>query len=429
MASGASIATIIIVVLILLITILIGISAWYKENYSPTLNPDNAPPPPKTFTWGPVKAGPDPTKNYCQLYQFPIENIVIDGIPTVVPPNPTFASSVLDSLEGATGIPGCLDVDQIVAQQVQHTCVAPQGVPTGTGTVITTCNLLNGGTTGIGGSEIYYSNALCPASKLCPGQLSVLSTSYTSNINNDICWEKNSNNQIIPAKCDPTNANQLFRITRMNIGDNPQAIPSNLGNSGLQTRIYDRTTGLCVVPSRNGSFTKLPGCGSLIKLGDLLTMGPCTSVYQGFDWLFFPSISYCPYPGGCGGCTGSTGCSAPVGSNVCVGGPGCTGVVGTITPPQFIYIGNLDLKTIPQTPDGVDGLSFLMSWLISQNARSVVCGGPGQGDIVLAPPVKTDMRACEAASYVSQYLNIPSYNRLVELEVCLANSTTACVGL
>lgn len=429
-------------VLLLIITIALAIGWYLRNNNNPPPTPPNAQSAP--LGWGKPTPGPNSTKNFCQLYEFPTSVTVIDGVKTAIPGNPTFNSKILDNLKGVVDYPLCLDQDQIMAQQVQHGCTAPAGIIEGQ---ITRCFLLGGGTTGLGGTEAYYTNVGCPNISPCAGQLSLVSINFQIPTQPNIYCVTNQgpNNNASMFPCDPSNPSQLFRITRINPGQNPNTLQPGQGQNGLIAQILDRNTGLCLLPGNGTSTTHfdpeyigVSGCsgpGTNFS-GTNLIMGECTGgIFPGYVWALVPSLTYCPLPEGCGvPCSGCVGCVPTPSSNFCGGCPSCTGNYNLITPPQIVYIGDIDLTTIPLGTTGYNGLtgdSALAAWLIDNDAESLYYGGDGNPELILFP-FGIDSTYCPQKAFNAQYLNLTTYNTINQESVCLAQGTLGtptCTGL
>lgn len=419
-----------IFIIIIIVTMGIG---WMLRQPGPALTNKYT----AALGWSKGVTGPDPNKNFCQLYQFPTSTTEINGVETVVPGTPTFSSRILDNLQGTGGIlPVCIDTDQIVATQQQQTCQSAQGVVEDQ---ITRCYLIEGGTTGIGGTQTFYTNANCLAISPCPGQLSVVSVNFQAPTAEKIFCLRvaegiNDSSTITMEECDPSISQQLFRVTRTNPGINPRTLSAGQGQNGPLAQILDRNSGLCVVPGTNASTTIFnpsflgnPGCSGPTSsvTGISVRLGTCTGgQFPGYVWMLLPSIRYCSNKGGCEGCTGCTGCTRIQGSNSCSGCQGCKGNQYMITPPQIVYIGNLDISTAPTGTtdyDGLTGDSALFKWLLDNNAKALYYGG-GDNNLVLTD-MGTDYTICQQKAYSSQYMNIPSYNTIIGESVCYADGT------
>jgi hypothetical protein len=436
-------------IFIIFIFIILGIGWWIRNHPSPPpLNKYSAP-----LTWGPQSPGPDPNKNQCQLYTFPPINV--NG--KIYPGNPTFNTVILNSLTGSSlnnlnSI--CTDIDQLYAGEVQHECTAPFGI---VDNQISLCRLLSGGVTGLGGSEVFYSNAFCPTQIPCAGQLAVIALDYHPN-NPLNCIQNTDQNPII-MPCDPSNANQLFRVTRTAIGVNPTSLSSSSPQNGLLAQIYDRNTGLCLglgssisstiyTPSTNISCTGTTGTNVFNGPNVILTSctgitgsgtgGATGALYPGFNWAFFPSMRYCKIiGGGCGGsCSGSCNqCYQIFNDNACTGPSNCYDCNGTpylITPPQIAYIADVNITQLPYGNDasysGLSGSNATVQWLIDNNVKSLYYGGYGEGFIL--KPFGLNAHWCPDASFASQYLNIATYNTISQENICYADglNSSACIN-
>jgi len=447
-------------IFIIILTIVLGIGWWLRNNSIPNAAPLNKYT--AALSWSKPTAGPNPAKNFCQLYEFPTSVLDINGTSTSVPGNPTFNPLILDNLQGIPIVPSCLDSDQIIAQQQQHTCEAQQGVIDGQ---ITRCYLIDGGTTGLNGTESFYTDVGCSAVSACPGQISLVSVNFQSPVAPAIyCMERPRGltgltgltgitgltgltgltaGIITMQECNPSIKEQLFRVTRTNPNQNPSTLSPSQAQNGLLAQILDRNTGLCVVPGTTSSstlydpyFLGYTGCSGAENyvFGTNVILNSCTGgQYPGYVWALIPSIRYCSIPGGCDGCTGCQGCQELQGSNNCSGCDGCTGYHNLITPPQIVYVGNLDLSQAPIGNTGYQGLtgdSALFQWLLDNNAQSLYYGG-GDNNLILAD-IGIDNSICFQKAYASQYMNLTAYNTISAESVCYADQTLGtqyCTGL
>lgn len=431
-------------VFIIIIIIALGIGWWVRNHSTAQLAAAASQTPTKYSTplgWGPQSPSADPTVNVCLTYEFPTAVVDIGGKNTIVPGNPTFNYQTLIGLTGMRGIPNCLDADQIIAQQVTHTCIGPAGVVDGS---ISRCDLIAGGTTGLGGSEIYYSNSGCPAIPPCAGQLAAVSLNYQAPAIPFYCLNNNgTGNNASMVTCDPSQPSQIFRITRTEPGQNPNSVIPGLAQNGLMAQIYDRNSGMCLVPGTgtvdmNFDSSSVPGCGSGIVsfAGTPVNFGQCTGgAFPGYVWAFIPAASYCPFVGGCKGCTGPCN-SIPV-NGVCVGNvgtTGCTGYVATISPPQIAYLPVKDFSTFPSGNTGymgITGTSAQILWLKDNGAQTLFYGGDtNTPNPILLPGIGTDSSNCAVAGFRSQYLNLTNYNTISAQKVCTQNGVVQnCVPL
>lgn len=444
-------------VFIIILTIIVGIGWLIRNNTNTTPSSPNTSG--SVFVWSKNTPGPNPNKNTCQLYEFPTGYIQLGGVPTAIPGAATFNSDILDNLQGNPTYPRCLDPDQIMAQQVERKCIGLGGSDINNS--ITRCFLNNGGTTGLGGTEILYSNTNCFKLSPCAGILSLISINFQSPSNSDIYCIQNegTGNNVIMNKCDPSNKTQLFRVTRINPGQDPGSLQPGQGQNGLIAQILDRNTGLCLVPGNSTGTSiydpKYVGCSGPTQTftGTNVVMGECTGgIYPGYLWALIPSVPYCGVSGGCQGCTGCVGatCERCSQSNTCGFDQGniciqlacqsgrCVGNESMPTPPQIVYIGDLDITKIPIGQTGYQGLTgqnAIIKWLIDNNAKSLYYGGEGNG--LILKPIGTDIElpgACTTGDlgYKAQYMDLTTFNTISSLAVCLAEGTLGtqnCVNL
>jgi hypothetical protein len=431
------------IIIIAIVLIALGIG-WINRNN----NYKNAPKTPNLqglthpLVWSnPPTPGSNPYKNTCQIYQFPT-SIGQSGIALVGAP--TLNSATLNKMDGILLVnQTCIDTDQVIAQQVQHSCTGPAGVLDNSSV---RCITLGGKTVGFGEIENYYDNVLCPVISQCPGQLSLVSLNYHGLGETDMyCINKTHGGSGLAtmAPCDPSNEDQLFRITRVNPGQNPDSLPPGSQN-GLLAQMYDRDTGQCLVPydgSSDNLFTYYPTYVEKLNsactggpysgyTGTHLTLGSCTGgPYPGYVWVLFPSISYCGVTAGCSGCTSgytrlpsSNQCCNT--SNVC---PASAGFESYSTPQQIFYIGNVNYNDIPIKGSSSD----IFAWLIANNAPRLFFGGDTSGNgypyliypsTAILPGV--DNSTCTGLSSTDNYLNLTLYNTLVQEAPCVVSNVS-----
>jgi hypothetical protein len=163
-------------------------------------------------------------------------------------------------------------------------------------------------------------------------------------------------------------------------------------------------------------------------------MGECTGgVYPGYLWMLLPSLPYCSNPTGCiqyaqTGCTGcgiNNRCIRQPGLNTCSGGcSSCTGYEFMITPPQIVYIGDLDINKAPLGATGYKGFTgapAVTLWLVDNHAKALYWGGTGHG--LILKDMGTDYTVCEQRPFTAQYINLVTYNTISKESVCFANGT------
>lgn len=122
----------------------------------------------------------------CQVYQFSSVNNVL---------NPSYNFSALNSMTPLSTPPSCLDIDQVQAALVTHTCN------------LNSCVTVDGDIVSQGATEQLYSSASCSISK-CPGILSLLSIGYYPSITTPQCLNYDGT----LSSCDMNNNNQYIRV-------------------------------------------------------------------------------------------------------------------------------------------------------------------------------------------------------------------------
>lgn len=361
--------------------VLLGFFLWWRNH----TNTGQTEIQPFVTNWSAPGPGPDTSRNVCKTYTFPGSFVSS----TFVPGNPSF--DLVEGLNPSNIIPQCLDYDQLIASQITRKCERGN------------CLTENGVVVGPNFEETLYTNSVCSSVGPCQGQLALLVPNYFTG---DKCVDSNGSTQV----CDPTNENQLFRISRTNIGVNPNG-KNQINNDGLIGRIYDRDNQTCLRASNNlqtisVDLSQYSGCsGSTSITGFGLEFGPCgaqvpNGLYPGYVWGFVPSTSYCPDIGGCH-----------------------SGVTYSV-PPQIVYLASLDFSSYPTTGfyQGLQGSNAVIKWLIDQNATSIQYGG--QGSPVLGPfqilqlVLGVPISPCGTYPSVIQYIDVSIYNSTVSKQVC-----------
>jgi len=245
-------------VVFLVIFVFIGIYFVYNK---PQNNPD-----PNNFfsryaspdTWGNNRQGPDTSRNICRLYTFPG---TMSGT-TAFPGEPNLNPSVIETLT-PENLGGCIDIDQLAAQQLVHTCLDVINPSDGGG--VSFCYKYDGTLASPGDDETYYSSQNCGIPS-CTGALSLVAVNFNPPGVYQ-CLIKVGNNLDV-GECDIGDENQLFRVTRVNQGATIPPAPGQ--NSGPIAQIFDRDTNQCMGLS-----------------GPTPILGPC-NVNQGYSWGLFP---------------------------------------------------------------------------------------------------------------------------------------------
>jgi len=151
--------------------------------------------------------------------------------------------------------------------------------------------------------------------------------------------------------CDISQANQLWRVTRMNQGATGPSPPGQ--NTGLIAQILDRSSGLC-----------LGAAGTQVSLGSCQTAG-------GFTWLLVPSLT--------------------------------DPLTGTVAPEQIVYLGGLKLPVI-------NSLTDLFNFISTNNLSSL---GISNGQVV-ALPYATDATNPSGKLQTSLPVDLALYNIIAQ---------------
>lgn len=370
----------VIISLVIILIVILILYLWIYSRNSQN-NGDNtyyeAP-----VVWSTPIPGPNAPQNTCLAYTFPAINV--NGV--VTPATPSFNSDIIEQLTGVTPLPSCADVDQLSAQQLQHTCQNPQGITVPN--PITLCYTQEGQLVDTGYVETFYGNGpnTCPRLPQCSGQLSILALNYQGPNTSSVCLVNNQANNAGTAPCTIAEEDQLFRITMINPGQNPGQLTPGESNNGLLAQILDRQTGLCLNVNQNvTSSTTYNGCSSPITLtGNPVNLQECSVESGGYLWSFLPSLTY-----------------------------NLTGTDIT-SPPQLLYLGNLDLSTFPINGSfqQYSGDSAIAAWLTSQQNTPLSLYYGDEGTPILFN-WGTDSSQCGSQGYITQYVNYNSYNLLI----------------
>lgn len=265
--------------------------------------------------WGPVYSSADTTRNQCRLYNFPGSSL--ESPPPVCsalhgsPGQATMDAKILDMVE-PTSLPGCYDVDQVVAAKVDHTCITTvdleagdyAGVNAAGQEGISFCTRLDGTRAAIGEVESIYAksatlvdpvtgeiSSVSCSTQPCAGTLAFYAVNYkvvsynsgtraldpirpvcagsnTYGLSVRCLAEEDGTIQVRP--CEMGDPDQLFRVTRTDPGQSVPNTGSTLGKSGLVAQIYNRSTGQCV--RANAAQTQLE-------------LGTCRA-----EWALIPEI-------------------------------------------------------------------------------------------------------------------------------------------
>lgn len=356
--------TLLIMLAVLIFFIILGIIFW---NYQPPSTPVQI----RSFQldyfpfgfWGGNQSTTDTTRNTCQLYQFEGQMETIGGQLMAVPANSTLNPEVLNALTPQPNS-GCYDVDQIIAAQVQHTCVSLSDFASGdfvgtnpppSGSQIF-CVAADGQRSSLGTTEVYYtqdsslfdaqgnpSGSLQCSTQKCNGTLNFLAFNYQPGgpeLIYDIasCMSIDNTdptNPVFSAKtCDIGDQTQIFRVNQAMPQSNTTASQDTQdadesGKVGVVATLYHRASGLLVVP--NADITGLTLANNFEKI-----------------WALVPQLF------------GST----------------------VASPQQIVYVGDLTSDQIAQF-NAVLNYTQLLNLIIGTNRKSIQLDG--NGGFVLAP--------------------------------------------
>ena len=346
------------------------------------------------------------TGEVCHIYEFPTNIVDVDGVPTAIQGTPTLDYNILSTLQGSTNQGQfCLDPDQISAQLVEHTCTAPTSVVKDQ---ITLCTLINGKTVELGATEQYYSNANCKPQHPCVGQLSTVAVNFQVPTQKAYCMDGPFSTM---RECDPSNSDQLFRVTRTNPGVNPLSLKQGQGQNSFITQIYDRVNNLCMKVGNTKtestyipSFVGATGPNQTVTGLDIVLDTCEDGEFPGYTWFTMPSFEYCDKK------------------------DGCTSSEITPVPPQAVYIADI-WEDIPYKGyEGLTGLNAIAKFFQDKDAMSMWWGGDLSTPTIAAPfRVDNDEGIDKGATM--QYISLPLYNILSASKVCQAGEIEGCISI
>ena len=310
-----------------------------------------------------VSGSSDPSRNTCQLYEFPISQRYQGRF---VFPSPSLSN--LDLIAPETPSISCVKSNQIIAQQVVRTCTR-QG-----------CIDRNGNSVPVGTQETYYLE--CNFLDSCPGSDSLLSINYNSPT--PVCITNQGGNAIM-TPCDPTDSRQVMSIVRTGLGQDPATLTGKGGLTGPIGQIKNNE--LCLMKSSNSGTSSSNCPGNINRNGSLLIFGQCDDS----TWGFTPSLPQCP-----------------AGKNqfdICCDstGPDCPGGVPT----------GAQARIIPCCKNSPPQLVF--------DSQSLYYGG--QGQLILTQPA-TDDSSCEGRNYVARNLTLATYANSLATPPCITGQTS-----
>lgn len=395
-----------ICVFILVLFLIFGI-AWRIRNKSKL--DDDTDQYKNPILWSKPKPATKVPDNVCYLYQFPsITQTVNDGtgknkINIILPGLPTLNPSVLDPITDnkIKKVPKnlrCIDSDQILARKGEEVC-NPVNNDNASGKNFCTKNTGSNAQPGEV-QYLYYNDSdqenganSCPNLRPCNGEVSLISINYKPTEENNYaigCITKITNDNIVLYPCADNNDDlpkQLFRLTRINYGEDPYASEdgqgSLVGQNGLFGQILERDTNYCLRRTETtGSNCIVFGtCHGGGYVGSSGIGGP----RAGFNWLFIPSSDY-----------------------------------GT---QRLTYIGDINMYDFKPIYSGLTGykgntgIKAWTQWLNNNGAQTMAAPLCCTSYLYLVPSSVTG-----GDQVTANYFNISNFNLLKKLPACISGS-------
>jgi len=367
---------------------------------------------------------PVPIKeDVCHLYQFPsITQTVNDVTGTnkiniILPGLPTLNEIVLNSITDAKlkKIPPknlrCIDSDQILARKGYQVCKNVKNKNTKAPNFCTK----NDGTNATPDEEqfFYYNDSdqkngnKCPSLRPCNGEISLIAINYKPTKDNNYaigCITKINDDNVVLSPCAANNedlSKQLFRLTRINYGEDPYASEEDgqgslTGQNGIFGQILDRENNLCLRRTETAGsdciiFGTCHGGGYTGTKGTNGVGGP----RAGFNWFFLPSAS-----------DGKQ---------------------------QLVYIGDTNMSGFEDIYDGstgyngYTGINAWSKWLYANGGKALVAPICCSSYLYLtAANVSTTGNSPTTANY----FNISNFNLLRKIPACTKETNIIeCLGL
>ena len=200
-------------------------------------------------------------RGMCSLYTFPAQGPNRPAIPTT-------NTAVVDQLApGSVGNVDCFDIDQLALQKVVQVCL-------GGGVFGNICYDNRGRKFAAGQGNQFYT--FCNKTQ-CQDTLAPVALNFQPNnlVSKTACLQFdpiNNTNPVVGQQCNLTSASQILRIERQNPN-------GSFNNAGVFGRLFDRNSGLCIVPSSPNPTAD-----------DTLVLGQCAPS-SGYVWWFFPPQS------------------------------------------------------------------------------------------------------------------------------------------
>jgi hypothetical protein len=366
---------------------------------------------------------PAPIKeDVCHLYQFASItqtvndvtgtnkiNIILPGLPTL---NEIVLNSITD--DKFKKIPPrnlrCIDSDQILARKGYQVC---KNVKNKNIKAKNFCTKNDGINAAPDEEQFFYYNDSdqkngnkCPSLRPCNGEISLIAINYKPTKDNNYaigCITKITDDNVILSPCADNNdylSKQLFRLTRMNYGEDPYATEEDgqgslTGQNGIFGQILDRENNLCLRRTETaGSDCIIFGtCHGGNYTGTNGTNG-VGGPRPGFNWLFIPSTDKAT-------------------QNLTY--------VGDINMYDFkrIYTGLTGYK-------GNTGTTGWTNWLSDNNAKTMAAPICCSSYLYLVPNTVTGDQV------TANYFNISNFNLLRKLPACTSakdQNIIECLGL
>jgi hypothetical protein len=333
--------------------------------------------------------------SYFNIYTFPAIKLNLNNCgPSGTSPcnsymmgNPTYDINIISKLDPLSITQSCIDVDQLYATKAFHTC-------TGTENGFNNCIGLNGDKYTYGENEIFYTNSICdqngncdPVLNYCAGNIGLIALNFytpTPTGSGLTCASCDISGDCSVQYCDPSNQDQLFRISRfVTPNQTEDEVKPGQASTGLFGNIYHRETGLYLnadFSSSNQYVFGIPYAWYCVCAGP----GATEDIFNpGFSSTIDPSqfngcYGYCPYI--------SPGSSSPVENANYFTLTGCTGITltsdssynwiflpsfnltGMAIPQSLIYVGGMGINNEIQTAFVSSGYAGVYTLLQNNNA-------------------------------------------------------------
>lgn len=373
----------------------------------------------KAMRWSKNTPYPGP-KGTCQVYTF--ENSTQGTL--YQSGQPTLSLNILDKMDGVTNpLPNCLYPNQIYAQKVIRTCLAPD-VPT-SNDLNPSCITMNNQIVKVGYQETYYTSDCAPQLLQCLGVQTLLSVNYQIG-NPDITTDNTyavmrNNNTAEMGILNPLNPDQVLNVIRVNLGQSPAALKPGNSQSGPIVSIWNvvsesESINLFLIKTNNrGIVTINPKYGNncvtegVTVTGNIVGFGSPVVIEglpYGYNWAVIPAMV--------------------------IKRDGKDFMIA----PQITWLGEIEnIDKIPSKYNGNTGFAAFVAWLYdSDKGMSMIWTGTEGDDVVLIDMLGYEMgdgsddeidsvQQCQIWPYVCQFVNLSLYNYLVGIPVCIGSGS------